>query len=338
MAGVVEAVRQFAAAHGLVGTAGVIAVSGGADSVALLRALLDAGVGPVVAAHLNHGLRGAESDADAEFVHSLVKSLWSQGYDGLGYATATLPVADVARETGGNLEAVAREMRYDWLRYVAGPNGWVATGHTADDQAETVLHRMIRGTGIQGLRGIAPERHVLTPTRRGVGSSRIVRPLLHVTRADVLAYLADLGQPFVEDASNADPRFTRNRIRHELLPLLKTFNPEIVAVLNRLAAQATEETRERDARVAELLVAAELPRAGDRLVFDADRLAAESDALIGDLFLRVWDREGWSRNAMTFAHWRRLAGVVRGEPPAADFPGRVLAGRVGRVVRIGRRS
>ena len=355
MAGVVEAVRQFAAAHGLAGR-GVVAVSGGADSVALLHALRDAGIGPLEVAHFDHRLREA-SAGDARFVEKLAAGL------GLPYRLGSADVAAAAAAVWGNLEATGRQLRYDWLAKTAAEVGaaWVATGHTADDQAETVLHRLIRGTGIRGLRGIAGERpsnpspssspgrggekvettlpppSLLGKGAGGLGSSRIVRPLLTVTRRQVLAYLKTFDLVFVEDASNADRRFTRNRIRHELLPLLRKFNPEIVAVLNRLAAQAAEETRERDARVAEVLAAAELPRAGGVLVFDADRLGEASDALLGDLFLRVWEREGWSRNGMTFAHWRRLAGIVRGGP-AADFPDGVSARRVGRVVQLGRRS
>src|SRR5690606_24443286 len=127
---------------------------------------------------------------------------------------------------GENLEQVAREERYAWLARVAAEEGagWVATGHTADDQAETVLHRLLRGTGLRGLRGIAARREL----RPGIW---LLRPLLHLGRADVLAYLGALGQDYRRDSSNLDPRFTRNRIRSELLPLLRTFNPDVTRAL-----------------------------------------------------------------------------------------------------------
>jgi tRNA(Ile)-lysidine synthase len=127
----------------------VVAVSGGADSVALLRALRACGVPPTVA-HVNHKLRGGDSDADEAFVRELCDSLG---------VPCVVKAADVAAlATGANLEATARRVRYDFFAEVATEAGaaWVATAHTADDQAETVLHRLMRGTGLQGLRGIAP--------------------------------------------------------------------------------------------------------------------------------------------------------------------------------------
>src|SRR5436189_3233901 len=126
-----------------------------------------------------------------------------------------IDVRSQARRERANLEAVGRRVRYDFLASVARETGaaWVATGHTADDQAETVLHRLLRGTGLKGLAGI-PARRALAP---GVD---VVRPLLKVRRAEVLAFLQETGQRFRQDTSNVDPRFTRNRIRHELLPSL----------------------------------------------------------------------------------------------------------------------
>ena len=145
MARLVDAVRQFVDAHDLRGP-GVVAVSGGADSVAMLRGLVEVGVSGLVVGHFNHRLRGEESDADEAFVRELAETLGLPCHVGS---------ADVLA-AGGNLEATARQLRYDWLTSLG--RTWVATGHTADDQAETVLHRLIRGTGITGLRGIAQAR------------------------------------------------------------------------------------------------------------------------------------------------------------------------------------
>ena len=159
-------------------------------------------------------------------------------------------------------------MRYEWLVTVARENSvrWIATGHTADDQAETVLHRLIRGCGLKGLRSIAAKRS-LTPD---VG---LVRPLLDTTRAEVLGYLESEGQTFCRDSSNLDMRFTRNRIRHKLLPLLqRRYNPGIVKLLNRLAKQADETFGIDEARARELLLAAEHTRAGRTLVLDRRQL------------------------------------------------------------------
>jgi tRNA(Ile)-lysidine synthase len=314
---VVEAIRAF---PGLTGP-GVAAVSGGADSVALLRGLLDAGAGPLTVAHFNHHLRGAESDADAEFVRELAASLR------LPFRLGGADVREIA--AGDNLEATARRLRYDWLAGLGA--GWVATGHTADDQAETVLHRIIRGAGLYGLRGIAA-------SYRDPSRPKVVRPILAVTRADVLNYLHELGQPFREDATNADRAFTRNRIRHELLPLLKTFNPQVVDVLGRLARQAEEAVEVLDRDALDLLRAAELPPAGEVRVFDAATLEAAGDARVRGMFRLLWDLAALPSRGMTFDHWQRLVGVVRGDPPAAEFPDGVYVRRIGRVVQLTRRS
>jgi tRNA(Ile)-lysidine synthase len=318
----VEKVRRRLDRAGL-GAAGVVAVSGGADSVALWRALTESGAGPLVVAHLNHGLRGQESDADEAFVRGL----------GAEVRAARLDVAAAARAEGGNLEAVARRLRYDWLAGVARETGsaWVATGHTADDQAETVLHRMLRGTGLRGLRGIAPRR----PLPGGV---ELIRPLLDVTRAEVLAYLAVMGQPFREDRTNADPSFTRNRIRHELLPLLAgRYNTGVVGVLGRLAEQADEVFADEERRARELLAAAELPRAGHLVVLDRVRLTAAPRHLVREAFRVLWEREGWPVAGMGFEHWERLADLAAAGAGAVDLPDGVRARCRDRVVQVGRR-
>lgn len=316
------AVRAFFAQHRLPAGPGVVAVSGGADSVALLRALTEAGVGPLVVAHFHHGLRGAEADADAAFVRELAGALACR---------FELGEADV-RAAGGNLEATARRLRYGWLAEVAAATGavWVATGHTAGDQAETVLHRLVRGTGLRGLRGVA--------TTAPLGHMVLVRPLLQAARAEVLAYLAELGQSFCTDSTNADPRFTRNRIRAEVLPLLKAYNPDATAALNRAAEQAAEAFDLIDRLAADLLGRAELPRAGDLVILDAAAITAAEPLLAREAFRRVWEREGWPTGQFRVAHWHRLLAVARGDPASADFPGGTFAQRAGRVVRLGRRS
>jgi tRNA(Ile)-lysidine synthase len=348
---VVAEVRRILAAHAVAGP-GVVAVSGGADSVALLRALLEAGCAPLWVAHFNHKLRGRESDEDAAFVLDLADNF------GLRYYAVERDLRAEIASTGENLEAAARRLRYEWLCDIARREGaaWIATGHTADDQAETVLHRLIRGTGVQGLRGIAVVRDFPgpRPTRpQSLGSSKsllgsprcaagtatvqggpkILRPLLTVTRAELLDYFAELGQSFRTDSSNADPRFTRNRIRHELLPLLTTFNPEVVAVLGRLAEQADELYWHLESEAAALLATAELPRAGDLLVFDEGKLTAAPPHRVRDALRLVWEREGWPRDAMTYAHWHRLAALTPG-----DYPGGIHVRQVGHVVQIGRHS
>jgi tRNA(Ile)-lysidine synthase len=278
-------------------------------------------------------LRGPESDADEGFVAGLHAALVAAGVPALDLCRGRLDVGAEARARGANLEAVARRLRYRWLAGVARERGarWVATGHTANDQAETVLHRLLRGTGLQGLRGIAARRE-LEP---GVG---VVRPLLRASRADVLAYLGGLGQPYRHDSSNEDRRQTRNRIRRELLPLLaEHYNPAVVTLLARLADQAEEAYRDEEAAARELLRQAELPRAGALLVFDRARLAAVPRRLVRAAFRLAWAREGWPLDGMGYEAWERLAGLVFGEAEAVDLPGGVHARRRERVVQVGRR-
>ncbi len=313
---VVKVVREFLAER--VAEPGVVAVSGGADSVALLRALGTSGFAMTVA-HLNHQLRGDESDADEAFVRDVAMSL------GVGFRSARINVA----KEGGNLEATARRVRYAFLEGVAAEVGatWIATGHTADDRAETVLHRLIRGTGLQGLRGIAAQRPA------AAGGLSIVRPLLTVTRAEIIAYLASLGQPFRTDSSNADLRFTRNRIRAELVPLLKTFNPEVVSVLGHLAEQAEEAHAFLEQQAVDLLKRVEKPRAGDLIVLDRREVERSPRLLIREALRLIWERQGWPMGAMTFDHWERAAHLKD-----CDFPGGISVHVCERVVQLGRRS
>jgi tRNA(Ile)-lysidine synthase len=307
----------------------VIAVSGGPDSVALARAaVLARGAGPVrlVLAHVNHCLRGAESDADEALVVDLASQL-----PAVELCRTRVDVAAEAARSGANLEATARRLRYAWLTQVAREHGirQVATGHTADDQAETVLHRLLRGAGLQGLRGIAACRSLAADVE-------LVRPMLGVTRSDVLAFLASLGQPFREDSSNRDLRHTRNRIRHELLPLLAEYNPAIATVLCRLAAQADEAFRDEQATALALLSAAERPRAGRQIVLESECLLAASDRALRAMLRLLWEREGWPRDDMGFDAWERLADQARGRGTATDFPGGVHASHKGPVFLLGK--
>ena len=199
------------------GELGLVAVSGGADSTALLLALQQLGCRLSVA-HLDHGLR-AESAADAEWVRQLAGGL------GIECVVERRDVAAYRRQHKLSPEAAAREVRHAFLRETAERLGSAAIflGHTADDQVETFLLRLIRGAGPAGLRGMQPRDGLLC------------RPLLEVWRAEIEAWLRDEGCDWREDATNRDPRFLRNRVRHELLPLLASLNPGIKQVLLREA-------------------------------------------------------------------------------------------------------
>ena len=210
----------------------LVAVSGGADSVALLRglwALKHGGVGQLLVAHFNHRLRGEESDADEEFVCRLARKL------GLGFECGRLESAAMEACSDG-IEEAARSQRYQFLTDTAEKSAarYVVCAHTEDDQIETVLHRILRGTGIAGLSGI-PRCRRLSP------AVTLIRPLLEVRRVELVDYLASLGQAYREDSSNLDRRFTRNRIRHDLLPqLAEHYNPGVGEALRRLGHLAGE--------------------------------------------------------------------------------------------------
>jgi tRNA(Ile)-lysidine synthase len=225
-----------------------VGVSGGADSVALLRALhaRKSELGLVLhVAHLHHGLRGAEADADLEFVRELAAGL------GLPFHEARVETARAADENGESIEEAARRLRYGWFRRllakgsgeVAAPSSEgtvdeagldaIATAHTRDDQAETVLGKFLRGAWTEGLSGIHPVV--------ALAEGKIVRPLLGATRGEVESYLRALGQDWREDSSNRDAAYTRNRIRHELLPLLEGWNPRLREHMAQMADVAREE-------------------------------------------------------------------------------------------------
>jgi tRNA(Ile)-lysidine synthase len=206
-----------------------VAVSGGTDSVALLRLLkrLRDNLGiTLTVVHFNHTLRGVESEGDAEFVANLTRTL------GLEIVIGREDVGAEARRQGRNLEDMARELRYAFFHRVVDERGatHIAVAHTADDQAETVLAHVIRGTGLTGLAGIYPV----------VGS--VVRPLLGTCREDLREYLRAIGQSWREDSTNRDTQRMRARIRQQLLPLLaRDFSPAIVSHLNELSRFAREE-------------------------------------------------------------------------------------------------
>lgn len=307
----------------------VVAVSGGPDSVALLHALSslrNAADGPLVVAHLNHQLRGAESDDDEAFVRELAAAR------GVAVVCHRLDMAALVRAEGGNLEALARRERYRWLAEVAREQGlrFVVTGHTASDQAETVLHRVLRGTGLEGLRGIAPRRRLTD----GV---ELVRPLLEVTRREVLDYLTEVGQPARQDASNEDRRFTRNRIRHELLPLLaREYNPRVEEVLARLARLAEEWATEDQEEAAGLLERTERGRERGLVLLDAEAFGGVPRRRIRSALRLLWRREGWPMLEMGLDHWDGATAVCLGEPNRRDLPGGVRIERRGVVVRVGR--
>lgn len=298
----------------------VLAVSGGADSVALLRAVARRPGGPRIVAHFDHGLRET-SGRDARFVAELAERM------GLPVRLGRPP-----RPLASDDEAGARQARYAFLTEVArGETArYVATAHNRDDQTETVLHRILRGSGLAGLKGIPRSREFLP----GVA---LVRPLLDLGRREVIEYLAQLDQPYCTDPSNASSRYTRNRIRRELIPLLEhQYNPNVREALLRLAELAGESREVIDEQV-EALVEKTVRRSGASVELDCLRLASRRPLLVRELLIAVWKRADWPLREMTHEKWTQLAGLVSEDSPiTCDLPGSVRAVRAGAVLTLSR--
>jgi len=292
-----------------------VAVSGGADSVALLHCLreLAPGLGiELEVVHLNHCLRGSESDGDERFVADLAKRL------DLRYLSLRVDAEAEARRAAENLEQACRRLRYQWFTelIVQGRSAKIATGHTRSDQAETVLFRLLRGAGSAGLAGIRP---VVAPG--------IVRPLLEVSREDVLAYLQRNGWNWREDSTNQQTEFVRNRIRHELLPSLsRQWNPKLPESLAQLAewAQAEEnywsevvaDLAERHIQTAGYTATQTDGRKEERGVeIQATTLAGFPEAVQRRLLRAAVERVRGTLSGIDYGHveaLRRLAGSARG--------------------------
>lgn len=239
----ISSVRRAVEAGGLLpdGATVVVAVSGGIDSIVLLdilQRLAPRKRWKLVVAHLDHGLRGKESKDDAGFVRAEAK------WRGIEARIGSADVAARVRREKGGLAAIARKVRYEFLASVArelrdGPAKGrvrIVTGHTASDQAETFLLRLLRGTGGFGLGGIPPRRTL-------PGGAIVVRPMLGLTRDDVAAHAARFDLRWREDSSNVNPARARNRVRHEILPALAAIQPEAERLIARAATRAAEGDR-----------------------------------------------------------------------------------------------
>lgn len=277
----------------------ICAVSGGADSIALLWALYllrDKLRICVEAAHFNHNLRGAESDRDERFVRD-----FCQRYD------ITLHVGSEVVSAGKKgLEASARQARY---RFFQGLSGKIATAHTADDNAETVLMHMLRGTGLKGLGGITPV------------NGSLIRPMLAVTREEVLAFLKAYSLTFVQDSSNDTDLFLRNRIRHHIMPGFTRENPSFARTVSDMALRLRfdEELLSRQAK--------------DSVTKEVSALRKLEMPLRSRVLAMLL--EAFGVREPSAAHIELLNAVVASDMPSAraDFPGGIQIGKSGGVLK-----
>jgi tRNA(Ile)-lysidine synthase len=311
---------------GLRGASVVVGLSGGADSVSLLRglhALADQAGLRIVAAHLNHGMRPGAAERDAAWAGELCKRL------GLPIAIESVDVSAHAKDQRLGLEEAARTLRYQFFDRAARQENCthVAVAHTADDQVETVLHHLFRGTGLAGLRGM--------PSRRPLSDGlTLVRPLLSIRRAELEAWLAEISQEFRTDSTNADQSRTRSRIRHSVLPALeRELGPQVRDSLLRLAGHASELQSVIEELAASLLEQCVEDETPELVRLDSTVLASQPRHLIREVFVELWRRKSWPRQAMDFDDWDRLAGLVTGGG-AATLPGRVEARRRGNLIVI----
>ncbi len=300
----------------------LVAVSGGADSVALLRLLVEINCSrywnwTLTVAHVSHGIRGRAGAADARFVKTLA-------------AQHHLPHAQKSLRLGASAsEATARAARYKALASLALSHqaAGVVLAHHADDQAETLLLRALRGTGIEGLGAMAPQS-----TRGGL---TLWRPLLDVRREDLRTYLRARDQAWCEDETNGADRYTRNRLRRDVLPGLHAINPDAVGALGNLAALARETWEVVGVAAADAWHSAVVAHSPRRVVFARAALRALPPLLCAELLRRAIDDVGGSREIAGFERLQEAVRSVRGRDGGKQLDmGRGVLLRVGREVSV----
>lgn len=300
----------------------VLAVSGGADSIALLRGLLDLqetlGIqrNQLVVAHLNHGLRPC-AESDANFVAQLCDQFKVE-FIGEKVSSTSSP-----ETMSDGIEAWAREVRYRFLKQTAGRVGarYLMTAHTLNDQAETVLFRLLRGTGWRGAAGIAAAQAITQDLT-------LLRPMLSVTRDDVIDYLSGLEQSFVVDPSNSTADFTRNRIRNEIIPLLDdVMSRQTAPQLARFAGQMQHWLtwiHSETARWSTTCVAMDSDR---ELRINTEAFREIPSVFQAEVIRGLWSQQGWPLQKMTQQHWNRCVELALSAPTDNKllFPGGIRA-------------
>jgi tRNA(Ile)-lysidine synthase len=309
----------------------LVAISGGPDSMALLAALLAVkrqvgGAGKLFAGHVDHSLRGDQSTADAEWLATECRRL------GVPLFIEKANVGEVAEVRGDGMEEAARTTRYEILTRMAETLGarFVVLGHHRDDQIETILFRLLRGSGLRGLAGM-PATRPLSP------SVVAIRPLLGISRNEIADYLIAIGQASREDETNHDAEFAaRNAVRHELLPSIRErFGRSAEAAILRAGEQAAETQafidQLADALLAECKPAHERSTAGDvvGITFHTTALAEAAPLLVSEALRQAWRHAAWPEQSMTYHWWRQLAQFAQsseGTPPL-NLPGDIRASR-----------
>lgn len=306
----------------------LVAVSGGPDSVALLRALakirqsIHRPVGTLHVAHFNHGWRAAESDEDEQFVQQLSEHVGLPFH--VGHA------ARASRGTGKTEES-ARSERYEFLKATAERLGarYLALAHNANDQAETILHRILRGTALRGLAGI-PRIRALGP------ATTICRPMLWASRDDVLGYLGKIHQSYRLDDSNHDTSYTRNRIRHDLLPLLeRDYNPRILQSLLKLGRVAEEASQYVEHEALLRMSTCVLKQNNTGLELCRPSTLRIPLHLRKQMLIAAWRQQRWPEQAMGFDQWEQLIQAIDSAATVC-LPGNIRVTTTSDVIRLTR--
>lgn len=306
----------------------VVAVSGGSDSIALLEVLMRLrerlGI-ELVVANADHGIRKDESRRDSEFVRQLAKDR------GLHFEHEKLDLQKYCSQ-GLSTEEAARRSRYDFLLTVASnlEANVLATGHTLDDQAETVLLRVIWGCTMAGLCGIYPARE-----ERGV---KIVRPLLHAEKSQAISFLQEISTSYCEDSTNADTDYRRNAIRSEVLPKLREMNPNILDILSRIADSIREDYLFLDS-VKKSTLADKL--SGQEGTAEIAELALFSSAVRREAFKRLFLKAGGDKKKLAYKHWKAVDKLMKsgGQGNSLHLPGDVTVRKTqGRLVFSGKKE
>lgn len=312
----------------------LLAVSGGADSVALLRSMLEMLDGHATASlavlHVDHGIRREESQADAEFVRKIASD------HGLEFYLTEFDRIKTDTAADDQSEESMRDQRYHAFKEIAKKIGarYLVTGHHLNDQVETVLFRIFRGTGVSGLKGI-PKYRVIDD------ALTIVRPLLKVSREQITDYLAAIGQDFRVDSSNRSNDYTRNFLRNEILPRLEQRFGNVAGAVARLADQAIEIDAAIDGGAADLANLI-LQQSKTEILVDRNGLAKVPRPFVQRLLANIWQQQGWPLKSMNAHWWRTLTEACQQTAPTnsdqkLNLPGLVSAEFSETVVRFSRK-
>ena len=321
----------------------VVGVSGGPDSVALLCRLAELrppdATGRLVAAHFDHRWRPAAGANEARFVEQLARQLGIECVCGAAEdrpSTTGRTASSQGRaghgRSGLGREGEARRARYAFFERVVRETGarYLAVGHTRDDQVETVLHRLVRGSGFHGLRGMAP-------SRAWIDGCSLVRPLLDVPRSEIVAYLEARRQPYLADPSNADRSLTRNRIRRELLPLLRRdYNSDVDAAILRIARRSDECLRLVAEQVDRLFEMSGVQVSSDEVRFDVAPVLDASRSIRTEFLRSLWRSARWPERKMTELHWHVMTDDLETPGTTRSLPAHVVFRHEGRTARLTR--